>query len=263
MTTLSLPHPALHAVWNELRQLPPLAWAWLGFTLLMPIADWLCAPFATLSTLGVLLHAGASLQAARRDWPWARLLSVLSVAAGFTWLAEFIGHTTGWPFGHYHYTEALQPQLLGVPLLIPLAWLMMLIPSWAVAGAVVSPQRRWAFAALSGLVFTAWDLYLDPQMVSRSLWLWAEVQPVPGDYFGIPLINFFGWWLVSTLVTAACHPHDLSASVRPLATLYTLVWLLQVVGLGVFWGQPGPALFGFAAMGVWVVIFWRRQNAPA
>ena len=42
------------------------------------------------------------------------------------WTAEAIGSKTGFPFGAYHYTDRLQPQLLGVPLLIPLAWLMML-----------------------------------------------------------------------------------------------------------------------------------------
>lgn len=263
MTALSLNHPAWNALWNELRRLPALAWVWLAFTLLMPIADWLGVSFAVLSTVGVLLHVGASLQAARHDWPWPRLLSVVAVTALLTWLAEFIGHTTGWPFGVYRYTEALQPQVWGVPALIPLAWLMMLIPSWAVTGALVHPRQRLTFAALSGLVFTAWDLYLDPQMVSRGLWLWAETQPVPGDYFGIPLVNFFGWWLVSGVVTWVCHPRDLALSARPLAMIYTLVWVLQVVGLGVFWGQPGPALFGFAAMGLWVALFWRRHTAPA
>ncbi len=139
-------------------------------------------------------------------------------------------------------------------MLIPLAWGMMLPPAWAVASALVDPRRRLAFAAVAALAFTAWDLYLDPQMVARGLWVWAQ----PSGYFGIPWINFFGWWLTATVVTWCVAPRDLEAAVRPLAVIYTLTWLLQAVGQGVFWGQPGPAAVGFVAMGVFAVLFWRR-----
>jgi putative membrane protein len=148
----------------------------------------------------------------------------------------------------------LQPQLLGVPALIPLAWLMMLPPAWAVAAAVISPRERAPFALVAALAFTAWDLYLDPQMVTRGLWAWAE----PGGYFGIPWVNFLGWLVTAFIITYVCAPGDLPA--RPLAVIYTLTWLLQAIGLGVFWGHPGPALAGFFAMGVFVVLFWRRAG---
>jgi hypothetical protein len=35
---------------------------------------------------------------------------------------------------------------------------------------------------------------------------------------------------------------------------------LDAVGLGLFWGQPGPALTGFVGMGLWVVLFWRKEG---
>jgi len=38
------------------------------------------------------------------------------------------------PFGHYHYTGALQPQLFGtIPLAIPCAWLMVAAGAWQIA----------------------------------------------------------------------------------------------------------------------------------
>ncbi|MBL8055303.1 MAG: carotenoid biosynthesis protein, partial [Anaerolineales bacterium] len=158
----------------------------------------------------------------------------------------------------YRYTDLLQPQVLGVPALIPLAWLMMLPPAWAVAAALVRPRERAPFALVAALAFTAWDLYLDPQMVARGLWVWAE----PGGYFGIPWVNFLGWLVTAFVITFVCGPADLPA--RPLAVIYTLTWLLQAVGLGFFWGQPGPALAGFLGMGVFVVLFWRQaRSTPA
>ena len=89
-----------------------------------------------------------------------------------TWAIEAIGTATGFPFGSYSYTDHLQPQLLGVPLFIPLAWMMMLPPSWAVAQRLSSSKGKLVFLVLGALAFTAWDLFLDPQMVKWGLWVW-------------------------------------------------------------------------------------------
>jgi putative membrane protein len=165
------------------------------------------------------------------------------------------------PFGKYHYTDVLQPQMLNVPLLIPLAWLMMLPPSWAVAtqiaGRYVDGRRfplhhRLAVAGFSGLAITAWDLYLDPQMVAWGFWVWDQ----PGGYFGIPWINFFGWTLAGAIITLAASPHQVP--LRPLLAVYTITWLLQAIGQGLFWSQPGPAFCGFLAMGG--MLFWATRS---
>jgi putative membrane protein len=163
------------------------------------------------------------------------------------------------PFGVYSYTDLLQPQLFGVPLLIPLAWMMMLAPSWAVASVIVGRERsswrkRAAFILISALAITAWDLYLDPQMVGWGFWVWAQ----PSGYFGIPWVNFLGWILTGAVVTAIVRPDDLP--ITPLMVIYGIVWILQAIGLAVFWGQPGPAVFGFAAMGGLLALAYARRN---
>jgi putative membrane protein len=125
-----------------------------------------------------------------------------------------------------------------------------------VASAIVSPQRRLIFAVVSAFAFTAWDLFLDPQMVARGLWVWQQ----PGEYFGIPLVNFGGWLLASGLVTCLVNPREIESASKPLALIYALTWVLQTIGLGVFWGQPGPALFGCVGMGIFVIRFWQRER---
>ena len=57
---------------------------------------------------------------------------------------------------------------------------------------------------------TAWDLAMDPMMVAGGHWVWEQ----PGAYFGIPLQNYWGWWL-TTFVTfwlflslARIHPEQ-------------------------------------------------------
>jgi putative membrane protein len=230
---------------------------WLTFTLATPFIDFLTAGlvFPVLASIGVLLQLSAALLVLARAWSLRRVLAVGLTVVMITWVAEWLGTSTGLLFGRYRYTALLQPQIMAVPVLIPLAWMMMLPPAWAIASAVIDPRRRLAFAAFSAVAFTAWDLYLDPQMVARGLWAWESQTAMPFAYYGIPGANFLGWLLTAFLVTLLCAPRDLPT--RPLAVIYTLTWLLQAIGLGLFWGQPGPALAGFVGMGVFVAQFWR------
>lgn len=238
------------------------AWlmVWVALLIATPVSMWVVREriFPLMASLGVLAQAGTTGLALARCLPPRRVVVIAAVVLGGTWGIEALGSATGFPFGAYHYTDALQPQLAGVPLLIPLAWLMMLAPAWAVGEAILSDRRerlgRWyalVHAGLAGLAFTAWDLYLDPQMVARGLWVWDN----PGGYFGIPWVNFLGWWSSATLLTWLIRPHRLPRP--PLLIIYTLTWAFQAVGLGIFWGQPGPALIGFLAMGVFVVWSWK------
>jgi uncharacterized membrane protein len=52
---------------------------------------------------------------------------------------------------------------------------MMLPPSWGVARAIADRiNPRWefpAFVGLSALAMTAWDLFLDPMMVTWEIWV--------------------------------------------------------------------------------------------
>lgn len=242
----------------------PLLWMgamilWIAVLIATPISLWLFGEnaFPWFASSGVLAHLAVALVSLHYGWPARRIGSTLIALVVFTWAIEWVGSHTGFPFGAYAYSPALQPQLLGVPVIIPLAWGMMLIPAWAVAESILMPYRerlaswyRIVFAALAGLVFTAWDLYLDPQMTARGLWSWQS----PGGYFGIPWQNYLGWWFSSSLITGILQPARLPRAF--LIPVYGVTWWMQAIGLGLFWGQPGPALVGFLAMGgffIWAV----------
>jgi hypothetical protein len=130
----------------------------------------------------------------------------------------------------------------------------MLPPSWAIGWRLGGRRYGVASILVSGLAITAWDLFLDPQMTQWKLWVWDQ----PGLYFGIPLVNFFGWFLGGALITAAARPKAVPD--RPLLVVYTLTWVLETVGLAVFWGLPGSALCGFVGMGLLVVLAWRSRD---
>lgn len=232
---------------------------WVLILIATPIGLWTveASIFPFLATLGVLAQMGATFSALSLEWSARRILATTGVVFAFTWLVEFLGVTSGIPFGKYSYTAVMQPQIGGVPALIPLAWMMMLAPAWgvsqAILGRVQERMKGWywlLFAAVSGAAFTAWDLYLDPQMVARGLWAW---EPTSGaTYFGIPWANYLGWWLTSSLLTLLIRPRQLP--ILPLLAIYAVTWIFQAIGLGLFWGQPGPALAGFAGMGLFTVL---------
>jgi putative membrane protein len=240
----------------------PLLVIWVAGMLVMPIAQWGGGQSGLMAGvfLGVLFQTAlAVLFLAQATGTRSATRLVLTVVI-LAWGAEYIGSTTGFPFGAYHYTERLQPQLLGVPLLIPLAWLMMLPPAWAIGQRITGRVSGPAFVAVSALAFTAWDLYLDPQMAHWGLWIW-DAQSIPGAYFGIPLVNFAGWLAVSALITALARPPALPQP--PLIAIYALVWLIEAVGQMVFWRLYGPALCGFIGMGVFVWLAWRKRTQIA
>ena len=244
--------PLAQTVADAIIQLPAAVLALLALWVLemisVPILRWIWGEQAerTGIVLGVLLQFAAVIAVLATTWRPTQLLATVSVVAALAWLVEFVGSQTGIPFGRYHYTNRLQPHLQGVPLLIPLAWLMMLPPAWAVGARLGS---GWMGTALiAGLAFTAWDLFLDPQMVRWRFWQWEQ----PGGYVGIPWVNFLGWFATSVVITAIVQPTDLP--VAPLLLIYTITWALETIGQAVFWDLQTSAVVGFIGMGIFVVL---------
>ena len=241
---------------------------WVLVLIATPIGLWTVEAgiFPFLASLGVLAQLGATISALSLEWSARRILAIGAAVFALAWLVEFWGVMTGFPFGEYSYTPAMQPQIGGVPALIPLAWMMMLAPAWGVAQAILGGKQArlkgwyWLlFAALAGAAFTAWDLYLDPQMVAREMWAWKAAGGV--TFFGIPWANYVGWWLTSSLITLLIRPTRLP--VLPLLAIYAVTWIFQGIGLGVFWGLPGPALAGFVAMGFFTLLAYFSARAEA
>lgn len=235
---------------------------WMLVMILLPIAKWILGReiIPEVVTFALLIQFSVVLLIVASSWGLRRALITLAIVAVATWAVEFVGSSTGFPFGEYDYTNALQPQIGHVPLLIPLAWFMMLPSAWAIAETLTRRQSRWAYIAVSALTITAWDLFLDPQMVDWGFWVWAN----PEGYFGIPWSNYGGWLLTGVLVTLLVRPYRFKLPLSPLILVYGIVWFLQSIGLAFFWGQPGPAIVGSLAMGFFLllsVVVYRRQTA--
>ena len=125
-----------------------------------------------------------------------------AVSAIVSYSMEEIGVRTGLIYGPYHYSDMLGAKLGHVPVLIPLAWFMMIYPSWMVARSILrgvdqsSMFGNVARAVVAACVMTAWDTVMDPGMAAAGNWTWEK----GGSYFGVPVQNYFGWLLTTFLV---------------------------------------------------------------
>jgi putative membrane protein len=192
------------------------------------------------------MFATTALGAARR-WGAGRTTVAASAVVAATALVERVGTRTAVPFGRYRYTGALRPEVGGVPAIVPLAWFAMAVPAREVAHATLGERSTPAYRTVLGAAaLTAWDLFLDPQMVGEGYWRWAR----QGRYRGIPLTNFAGWLATSAVVMAALEwllpPGD--DADPALAAEYAWMAVMETVGFAAFFRDRVVAAAGGAAM---------------
>ena len=113
-------------------------------------------------------------------------------------LFENIGVRTGFPFGHYYFTDLMGPKVAAVPVMLGLAYLGMAYLSWTLACLILGdPQNSQEFSVLilplvASFIMVAWDFSMDPVWATiLHAWIWLQ----GGTYFGVPVSNFLGWYL--------------------------------------------------------------------
>jgi uncharacterized membrane protein len=112
---------------------------------------------------------------------------------------ENLGVRTGFPYGHYYFTDRMGPKLFAVPILLGLAYVGMAYFSWTLARLIVGNTQGSlagssvvALPLVAAFIMVAWDFSQDPVWATiLHLWVW----PQGGAYFGVPASNFLGWYL--------------------------------------------------------------------
>jgi putative membrane protein len=220
-----------------------------------------------LTIIGVMAFAVASGLHAYVAFGRSFVIKFLTIALLATLVIEVLGVATGFPFGTYEYDpQRLGISVLGVPLLIPFAWFMMLYPAWLVSRDLF--KSRFLAIPTGALLMSTWDLYLDPQMVNEGYWVWFVDGIATKD---IPLTNFFGWFLstavIFTLLSFALKPSQSEVSNATPYALMLWVWLgsflVNIVPVSPFFNQPAVAISGLIGMGIvlipWSWMQWQRR----
>jgi putative membrane protein len=232
------------------RLVQGLPWLLTGAAVLTQIVYPLVADTARteITVASVLVFCAASVADAARVHGLRGAVVLVTVAGGGGLLVEAVGVHTGMPFGAYAYTGDLGPALLGVPVVVPLAWTMMAWPALVVGRTLA---RRVPVALVGGVALAAWDLFLDPQMVDAGHWTWAHPDPALPLVPGVPLTNYVGWLLVAVVVVGTLDrlvgAHARSSG--PAAALYLWTYGSSVLAHVVFFDRPGSAFVGGIVMG--------------
>lgn len=116
-------------------------------------------------------------------------------------LFEALSIATGFPFGFYTHSAAMGPKLFQVPLIVGPSFFAGCYLAWTLANALLGEPRgrndRWwtlAVPIVAAFIVVAWDLCQDPLGATvDKRWIY----PHGGAFFGVPLSNFLGWYLVT------------------------------------------------------------------
>lgn len=162
----------------------------------------------------------------------------LACVALLGFAVEALGVRFGVPFGRYVYTGALQPQMLGVPVVMGPAWMVLVAFAADAAGRL--RLRGWRATLFAALLTTATDLVIDPLAANRlGYWKWAEA----GSYYGIPFVNFVGWFLTALV---ACRIAGAHGRENAWAGFVGAAIMLFFALLALAHSLPYVALIGFA-----------------
>jgi len=115
-------------------------------------------------------------------------LILFAVLGLFALSIETVAIFTGFPYGHFAYSDLLGYKLLGTtPWTVAFAWTPLILTAYVVAEKLVSAV--WQKIALIAILLVVFDLVLDPGAVKMGFWSFEN----GGWYYGVPWINFAGW----------------------------------------------------------------------
>src|SRR5882762_5588269 len=131
-------------------------------------------------------------------YKWSGILTFIVICLVVSNILENTSILTGFPFGHYHYTDVLGPKLFLVPLLIGPAYFANGYFAWVIGNVLIGEVRRgssafmtFAVPFIAAFVMVMWDLTFDPRSSTiQHQWIWEQ----GGGYFGVPLTNYLGWF---------------------------------------------------------------------
>jgi putative membrane protein len=193
-------------------------------------------PMLAVITMHVVPPIFFTLIHGARFYRWRGILAFIAITLVVGNAFENLGVHTGFPFGDYYFTNLMGPKVLVVPILLGLAYVGMAYLSWTLArlilGGMQVPLARlriFTLPLVAALIMVSWDLSQDPiwSTILRA-WIW----PRGGPYFGVPLSNFFGWYLTVFLIYLlfALYLRGRSINTKPLPAGY---WRQAVLFYGV------------------------------
>lgn len=160
---------------------------------------------------------------------WKRMVVYIPVGYALAWLSEFCSIHWGFPYGDYFYihgTAGRELWIFGVPFMDSLSYVFLSYCSYSLALFLMSPivlhhrnllvletsreRRSWQVLILGAFLFVMLDIVIDPVALLGDRWFLGKIYGYrhPGYYFGIPMSNFGGWFVVGIILVGALQTLD-------------------------------------------------------
>ncbi|MCX7822213.1 MAG: carotenoid biosynthesis protein [Syntrophobacterales bacterium] len=140
--------------------------------------------------------------------------SLCYIPLGYTvaWLSEWFSIHYGIPYGLYRYipsTTDCELWVGGVPFMDSFSYIFLSYAAYGTACFLWIRSRSledlssWKLTILSATLLTILDVIIDPVALRGDRWFLGKIYEYPsgGIYFGVPLSNFIGWFIVGILLT--------------------------------------------------------------
>lgn len=210
-----------------------------------------------LSSINVLLFAIPSFWALKMWLGWADAAKLVVLLGVYALGIETFAILTGFPYGHFGYSEHLGYKLFGyVPWTVAFAWTPLMLCAYTAARSLfVSRVRRVLF---STLLLVTFDLVLDPGAVLLGFWQY----PAGGVFYDVPLSNFLGWifsGMIGSVIMEAAISYFKPLLPPPVQIGSSAFFIMFFwTAFAAFGGLAVPAAIG-GALAMAMYLWWRRS----
>lgn len=183
------------------------------------------APAAAAITI-VLFAVPSYVSFIRQKGPIKALLAILIISV-LILVIQAAAIQFNYPFGNFDFGDALGYQILGmVPWAVAFAYTPLVLGVFWLSSKLTKSGLR---VLLSGLFLAVVNVVIDPALTFTGLRTWEN----GGPFFGVPVINFGGWFIVGVLAAVILHK---------------------------FWGREDSVKRGLAYSGFAITWFWAGVN---
>lgn len=151
-----------------------------------------------VSGVNVVLFAIPAFWATRRWLGWRDAILLWAMLGAIAITLETFAIITGFPYGHFGYSDLLGYRLFGyAPWTVFFAWTPLIVAAWALAERLFG--SGWFTVPFAAVITVVFDLVLDPGAVKLGFWRYES----GGEFYGVPLSNFLGWYISGSIGAAA------------------------------------------------------------
>jgi putative membrane protein len=130
----------------------------------------------------------------------------LAALTAYAYGIEYVGATTGWPYGAFEYTVPLGPMLADtIPVALPVFFFPLVLNAYLLTLLLLGDRADDTAIRLGATIAAvlATDLVLDPGATSVRFWAYECALTDACGYYDVPWSNYRGWILSATVAVVA------------------------------------------------------------